>query len=109
MSRVGLNEAAFREVNERLNALNETFAPMTDNVSLVCECANGSCAERIDMTPARYEELRANPDHFAIVPGHEAPEVERVIERQAGFEIVQKVRGEAAQLAVETDPRAGST
>jgi hypothetical protein len=43
------------------------------------------------------------------VPGHEAPEVDRVIERRAGFEIVKKFRGEAARIAVETDPRAGSS
>ena len=37
--RLGLNEALFREVNERLRGLNEAFGEVTNRMELVCECA----------------------------------------------------------------------
>jgi hypothetical protein len=39
--RIGLNEAVFREANERIREVNETFATLTDELMFVCEC---SCA-----------------------------------------------------------------
>jgi hypothetical protein len=103
--RVGLNEALFRDVNERLRDLNEAFGTMTNRVELVCECANTACAERITFTVREYEELRANPDRFVIAPGHESANVEDVVARGDGWHIVRKRAGEPAKLAEATDPR----
>ena len=47
--RIGANEAVFRRVNENLVDLNETFAAVTDRVSLVCECGQVDCTEQIEM------------------------------------------------------------
>jgi hypothetical protein len=104
--RLGLNEALFREVNERLRDVNEAFSPMTNRVELVCECANATCAQRISFTVRDYEELRSEPDRFVISPGHEVPEVEDVIATGEGWHIVRKRQGEAAELAEATNPRA---
>jgi hypothetical protein len=44
---------------------------------LVCECGYADCAEKTSMTVEEYEKLRANSAHFAIVHGHDIPDVER--------------------------------
>jgi hypothetical protein len=103
--RIGLNEAVFREANERIQELNETFATFTDELVLVCECGDGKCAEQITMPPAAYEELRADPAHFAVAPGHEIPDVERVIAQRDGYDVVRKSEGDPQRIAEVTDPR----
>ena len=57
------------------------------------------------MTVAEYERVRADPTHFAVLPGHEIPDVEDVVGRNEGFLVVRKVAGAAAALATELDPR----
>lgn len=103
--RIGVNEAVFREANERVKELNQAFATITDELVLVCECGHGTCAEKISMSPAAYEELRAESAHFAIVPGHEVPDVEHIVAQREGYAVVRKDRGIPRQIAVATDPR----
>ncbi|MET0939429.1 MAG: hypothetical protein ABWY51_09440, partial [Gaiellaceae bacterium] len=99
------NEAVFREANERIREVNETFATLTDELRLVCECGHGTCAEQISMKPGDYEALRAEPADFAIVPGHEIPDVEEVISRGEEYAIVRKKVGVPRRVAEATDPR----
>ena len=83
--RIGLNESIFREANERIEELNQTFATLTDKLVLVCECGYGDCTEKISMSVTEYEELRADSAHFAIVHGHEIPDVEHVVAGAGGL------------------------
>jgi hypothetical protein len=102
--RIGLNEAMFREANERIEELNQTFATLTDELVLVCECGYADCTEKISMSPAEYEELRADAAHFAIVHGHEILDVEHVVAVREGYEVVRKDDGVARKIAEVTDP-----
>jgi hypothetical protein len=45
--RVGRNEALFRAVDENLEGLNETFAVITDEFEIVCECGYGDCHQQL--------------------------------------------------------------
>ena len=101
--RRGLNEAVFREVNERIHDLTERFE-LEQGLDLVCECDDTSCADRISMSEADYEQVRADSRQFAIVPGHSDATVEVVIAREKGYHLVRK-QSEAAAIAEETDPR----
>ena len=103
--RVGLNEAVFREVNERIGELAQTFGLTEHALDLVCECGDATCTQQVRMTYAEYERVRDDPRLFAIYPGHEAPDVEDVVERQDDFDIVRKHEGDPARLAKHTDPR----
>jgi hypothetical protein len=103
--RIGLNEAVFREVNERIENVAEILAPNTEQLDLVCECGNAACEERISMTMAEYEALRSESHLFAVYPGHEYPDVERVVEKRKGYDVVQKFKGAPERIAEETDPR----
>jgi hypothetical protein len=103
--RVGLNEAIFREVNEQIETLNRDFGTEERTMSAICECADGDCTDRLEISLTRYERVRADPRCFIIVPGHELNEFETVVETNDGFDIVQKREGAAAELAEETNPR----
>jgi hypothetical protein len=103
--RIGLNEAVFREVNERIETLAESFDLGSQPLDLICECGDAACVQRIHMTHAEFEELRSDSHQFAIYPGHEEPDVESVVARRKGYDIVRKGEGVPRKIAERTDPR----
>lgn len=103
--RIGLNETLYREVNERLGDLNETFASVSGVIVIVCECGDVGCTQQLTIPHADYEHLRSDPTWFAVAPGHEVASVEFVVTSHDGYDIVQKRPGEPAALAEATDPR----
>jgi hypothetical protein len=103
--RIAENEIVYRTVNEKIEDLNEAFGTLTDTMTVVCECGDESCGEQIELDVRTYERVRSEPTHFVILPGHVVPEVESVVEHGDGFDVVRKDPGEAAELAVEYDPR----
>jgi hypothetical protein len=103
--RIGLNEALFREVNERVDSLARGFGIDDDRLELLCECGDPSCVDRIAMPAGEYAQLRADSRTFAVVPGHDIPDVERVVERHDGYDVVMKEAADAVRIAEETDPR----
>jgi hypothetical protein len=104
--RIGQNEALFRQVNERLRDLNEAFGAVTNRIELICECADRSCAERISLSLAEYENLRSTADWFIVARGHAVPtDIEEVIRTGDGWEIIRKRAGGPAKLAKATNPR----
>ena len=103
--RIGQNEALFREVNERVKDLNETFELVLDERSIVCECGNETCIEQISISPKDYEAVRADPAQFVVVPGHETPDLEEVVAERNGYAIVRKLAGVPEEIAERLDPR----
>jgi hypothetical protein len=100
--RRALNEDVFREMNERLEQLGEEFGG--DNIEFVCECADRACTESLSISASVYEATRADGRRFIMVPGHQRPDVERVVEENTDYVVVEKV-GEAGEVADDTDPR----
>jgi hypothetical protein len=98
--RVGKNEAVFREVNERINEVTRY-----KTAEYHCECGHATCTETIVMAGADYAGLRSDATHFALLPGHELPDLEDVVARKEAFLVVQKRPGGPAELAVELNPR----
>ena len=100
--RAARNQSLFREVNERVAVLNQTFEQLTPFGSWACECALTDCLEQIPMTLGEYEALREHPARFAVLPSedHVFPEVERVVEKTARYWVVEKV-GTAGEVAAE--------
>lgn len=104
--RIARNEILFREINERLNEMQETFNVLSDRSEFVCECGDVECAERISMSLPEYEELRSDPATFAVVPGHQVDDVEDVVETLPEHLIVRKRGRDAVSMARRDDPRA---
>ena len=96
--RLGENEAYWRRVNE--------LAPLDPGVmnAVFCECGRIECDVRVPMTAAEYEQARAKSTTFVVAPGHQLPEVERVVATTERYVLVEKV-GEAAAVAVRNDSR----
>lgn len=99
-ARRGSNEAVFRDVNERIAELGERSR--AEAIEIVCECADRTCVEPLSVSVAEYEEARAEPTTFIILPGHEDPSIERVVRRQRDHLLVEKV-GDAAEAAAAAE------
>ncbi len=82
-----------------------TSGPTDRTMTVICECANGDCTERLEIAVSEYEAVRTDPRRFIIVPGHALPEFETVVNGGDGYEVVEKDDGPAAELAEKTDPR----
>ena len=100
------DQALFREVNERLRDLNESFETLTRESVFICECANRDCMKHITLTLGEYEEVRRVPNHFLVAPEqrHVFPEIERVAREEPSYFVVEKY-GDAGKAAIKLDPR----
>lgn len=103
--RIARNEAAFRETNEQIDALNAAGARVPE-IPIVCECGSAACLDVFTVAAPVYGEVRADSARFLLKPGHEASDVESVVARHAGFVVVEKKPGAPRRVAEETDPRA---
>jgi hypothetical protein len=101
------NQLVFREVNERIAELNiELAAREQDRLGLfICECSDTGCAEGLEMTVEEYEAVRANGARFVVLSGHQLPELERIVDGNERFLVVEKV-DDAAAIAHGGNPRA---
>jgi hypothetical protein len=98
------NERLFRDVNEAIERVAAAHGADAHVYEFLCECSNLDCDLMIEMSLAAYEGARADPAVFVVAIGHELPEIEDVVHREGGYQLVKK-RGEAAALAEEEDPR----
>jgi hypothetical protein len=89
-------------VNERVQEVSEDRATLTTDY--VCECGNSACTQTIPLRDEEYEHVRSDPLLFAVVPGHEIPDVEEVVAENQRFNVVRK-HIEEGILAKQTDPR----
>lgn len=97
-------EALFRDVNERIAESAQRFdAPSTQ---FVCECADPNCTHRLEATLEEYEEVRADGATFMLAPGHEHRDIERVVEKKRGFNVVEKVQSAVREIVRRLNPRA---
>jgi hypothetical protein len=102
--RAARNQSLFREINERVEDLNGAFNELVPLGDWVCECADDACTERMAMTIPEYEAVREHATWFAMLPGHEQPEVERLVKANERYAVVEMI-GEAAAFARTHDPR----
>jgi hypothetical protein len=103
-ARIGKTEALFRDVNERIAETSERFA--ADEAEFMCECADPSCAERLEVSLDEYETVREDATTFLHKSDHIDPDVEQVVRRRRGYTIVQKVDEVVAGIVKQLDPRA---
>ena len=100
--RIAHNESVFRDVNERI-ADGRWPGEANDPVAFRCECGSLACNRLVEVTLALYEQVRADPRHFILLPGHEISAVE-VVDSGDAYIVVEKV-GVAGEVAEATDPR----
>src|ERR687884_1857426 len=112
LERTARNESLFREVNDRIEELStdaeaQGIAP-GGLVEFHCECGREGCTERVRLTVAEYERVRADNDRFAVAPGHETPEMEAVVEAGDRFVVVDKLPEAEPLVGADGKPPSGS-
>ncbi|GAC1600315.1 MAG: hypothetical protein NVS3B29_00580 [Candidatus Saccharimonadales bacterium] len=77
------NEVIFRMRN---NAVKDMAKRLQHNglspyavLQFTCECSNETCRDKVGLTVAEYEAVRGNSRDFIIQPGHEQPDIEKVV------------------------------
>jgi hypothetical protein len=103
--RAARNEAMFRTVNRELEqATREAGGGPGDQLEVLCECGDEGCSAMVTLTLSEYEEIHRQPDRFVVLPGHENPEIERVMARKDRYLVVDKF-GEAEEIVEEDAER----
>jgi hypothetical protein len=101
--RAARNEEVFRSVNERIEEGGERHG-VTSPLRFHCECDSEVCFETVELAAPAYRAVVAERYCFIIVPGHDDPRVEVVVEERAGYCVVEKV-GEARQELERSHPQ----
>jgi AraC-like DNA-binding protein len=101
--RLAQNEALFREVNERVEAVASHLDP-DDQYQFLCECANTDCTFKLSLSISTYEAIRADPKQFVVLPDHYTPEIEDLVVKEDAYWVVRK-SGDAGEYVEHLDPR----
>src|SRR2546421_12016801 len=99
---VARNEAVARDLNEGIESAHEEGG-REGYVRMLCECGKPDCEHVLPMTLDEYEAVREDPRRFALAPGHLVVEIERVVEDEGRFLVVEKRPGAPATVAEEED------
>jgi hypothetical protein len=94
--RIAHNEAWARRLNER----RAEVASQDVRAGFRCECWQSDCVERIPLSGEEWATVRAEPNRFAVAPGHVAESFEVVLTEHPGFWVIEKF-GEAGKIAVQ--------
>lgn len=95
--RLAENENQFRQVNDEISRESRTEG--SDGTRFfVCECSDADCTTSIAMSDDEYRHIREHPRHFAVLNGHQTPEIEPIAERYDNYLVVEKT-GEAGAVA----------
>lgn len=105
--RLARNEAFFRNLNERIRDAADLYSADGHVYAFVCECSDPECLDRVRLTAADYEAVRADPKTFVLAPGHQRTEIEAVVQPGLDHVIVEKL-GVAGAVATALDPRAAT-
>ncbi len=88
--RIARNEAAFRELNDTLESSVHRGTTEPDFAGFVCECGDGDCDTTIRVALDSYRAARQEDRKFIVVPGHQVPDTEDVVDEGYGYLIVRK-------------------
>ncbi len=97
------NEVVFRRHNEKVKVGFEKLRKIAEEdgqqhqiavpdtaLFYLCECSDENCRLRVQMKPSRYDAIHKQRDRFTVIPGHETKKIEKIIEKKAGYTIVEK-------------------
>lgn len=82
-----------REVNEHIERLNGEWE-MVGSDTLLCECGDADCQDKIDVAAADYEFARGFHTRFLVKPNHVADEGEQIVQERSGYVVVEKLSRE---------------
>jgi hypothetical protein len=83
------NEERLRRANELVDA-GRADEPRGRKELFLCECSNDDCAATLELHWDEYLEIRKHENRFVICPGHETAGLDLLVERNAGYLVVDK-------------------
>jgi hypothetical protein len=89
-ARAARNQELFRQVNERIAELTAGLGEPGERL-FVCECGDGACSKPLELSAADYRDVRAHPDRFVVLAGHELPDLDRVVDRRGPCVVVARI------------------
>jgi hypothetical protein len=101
--RAARNEEIFRDVNKQIEE-GAAQHGVSGHLPFHCECGGGACVETIEIPPGRYAAIVQERYHFVVIPGHEQSRIERIVETEGHFLVVEKI-GEAREQIDEDHPQ----
>lgn len=91
------NEVAFQKTNDILmgQAKELVTGPARGEIAFAftCECSNLQCYEEVHMSIKEFERISKHQAWFCIVPKHNQPDIENVIEEHDTHWVVAKLSG----------------
>lgn len=81
-------QSFFREINDRVAELSKHAHVSPPR--FICECLCPDCGGTVALSLADYASVRSDPARFIVLAGHEDGETEVVLQRHAGWLVVQK-------------------
>jgi hypothetical protein len=105
IERLARNQVIFQQVNERLEAF-EPGGLADGGGTFICECSREDCTDLLDMSRAEYDDVRRGPRRYVTRPRHDFNELERVVEGNERFQVVEKV-GRAAAVVEDAAAEVG--
>jgi hypothetical protein len=88
-ARVAENEATFRRANDELE---RRFRELDAEglTPFLCECGDARCTRTIRLSLDEYDAVRNAPHRYAVIPGHQLLDVERVVVQNERYDVVEK-------------------
>jgi hypothetical protein len=103
--RAARNEEVFRGVNEQIEEGGERHG-VASPLRFYCECDRVACFEMVELQADEYRRVLERRYCFVVVPGHDDPRVERLVEEHDTHCVVEKI-GEARAALDQEHPQQG--
>ena len=87
------------EIDQRHRTKAARNRETTGDATLICECADLRCNATLAATAADYAKRSSGAHGFWVRPGHEIASLERVVEQNEDYAIVQKLPATPPTLA----------
>jgi hypothetical protein len=88
--RLARNQRMSRDANERLQDVAGRMVADGKIVPFLCECADGACMGRIEVTLDDYFLAHLGPDRYLLLSGHLRTEGEKLVADHGHYEILTK-------------------
>jgi hypothetical protein len=98
-------QCLIRDANEAVERLNVALTEGAARLALRCECGDPVCQERVSLTHAEYEGVRAYGSRFVVGVNHENPENAWVLSENPRYAVVDVVAGDARYQVLARNPR----
>jgi hypothetical protein len=105
--RIAKTESLFRNVNEGIREASDRLD--TEVADFICECGDSTCTEHVRVPIEEYERVRGNATQFLVRPGHVKGPIERVVEQERQYTVIEKLDRVVARIARRLNPRPETT